>query len=97
MVGEKGMDVVDSRGMNDSALAAKMLKSEGKEKETVASSNESLDKAMLWFFLKYQLGEVDYNSDVGIFIHWMCVLFILLFQCWSCHQWGGVPQSCLDG
>jgi hypothetical protein len=68
VVGEKGMDVVDGGGMNEGALAAKMSKSEGKEKETVASSNEFLDEAVLWFFLEYQLDEVDYLSDVSIFI-----------------------------
>ena len=61
-------------------LVAKMSKSEGNEKEMVASSSDLFDEAVLLFFLEYQLGEVDFCSDVGIFVHLMCVLFVLLFQ-----------------
>ena len=59
---------------------ANTSKSEGNEKEMVASSSELLVEAVLLFFLEYQLGEVDFRSDVGIFVHLMRVLFVLLFQ-----------------
>jgi hypothetical protein len=51
MMGKEGMDEVDRGGINEGALAVKISKSEGKEKEMVVSSNEFLDEAMLQFFL----------------------------------------------
>jgi hypothetical protein len=47
VVGKIEMDEVNGGGINEGALVAKISKSEGKEKEIVASSNEFLDKAML--------------------------------------------------
>jgi hypothetical protein len=46
MVGKVGMDKVDGGGINEGALVAKISKSEEKEKEIVASSNEFLDEAV---------------------------------------------------
>jgi hypothetical protein len=47
VVGKKGMDGVDGGGINEGMSVVKILKSEGKEKEIVASSNEFLDEAVL--------------------------------------------------
>jgi hypothetical protein len=88
-----GKDVVDGRGRNEGALAAKISKSEGKEKEIVALSIESLDEAVLLFFLKYQLGKVDSRFGVDKFLRLMRVLFVLLFRYRSCHQLSDGPQS----
>jgi hypothetical protein len=86
-----GKDVVDGGGRNKGVLAAKILKAEGKEKEMTASSIEFLDEAVSLFFLEYQPGRVDYHSVVNKFVHWMRVLFVLRFWCWSCHQSNGGP------
>ena len=48
--------MVDGGGRNEGAWAANISKSEGKEKEIVASSIEFLDEAVLLFVLEYQLG-----------------------------------------
>jgi hypothetical protein len=47
VVGKIGMDEVDGGGINEGASMAKISKSEGKEKEIVASSIEFLDEAVL--------------------------------------------------
>jgi hypothetical protein len=47
VVGKIGMDEVDRGGINEGASVAKISKSDGKEKEIVASSNEFLDEAVI--------------------------------------------------
>jgi hypothetical protein len=88
-----GKDEVDGGGRNEGASAAKISKSEGKEKEIVASSTEFLDEAVLLFVLEYQLGEVDLRFDVDKFLYSMRLLFVLGFRYLSCRQSDDGPQS----